>query len=1609
MAVNLNETATLTLRADGRDLANELTQLDTKAKDLRTTLKDIEKNGGKGSEEWKKYKAELKDVQVETKNLKKEVDITTLTYGQLGSRIKDLNRELKSLKPGTDDFNKAAKNLGEAEKQFKKVGQEVDKIKDSGEELAKPTLWQKIGSGVGIMAKAFQAFVALQIIGYVVDIGKAIFETTAKFEKYEKVLTTAFGGNVKLARESMAALKQLGATTAFSVDELTDGYVKMVNRGLRPTQKEMVALTDLAASQGKTFDQLVEGLLDAATGEFERLKEFGTRASKAGEQVSFKFKDAQLVIKNTGEGFEVLDKVTGKVVNTFKNQEDATLGVLTALGTMKGVGGQNAEMMETLAGKSSNLGDSFDALMVELGTGLRPIFTAILDLISKSIPALSLLGKAIGTALLISKSLIVGVAETITNTGQMLFNFTKAAIELAQGNVEGAKKTWDQTKAYGKAALTSMGENVKIGVTQIVNTWKDPNAGVAAQFAGKDQGGKFQKELTKEQEKAIKDREKAAEKARKKEEKDEQKHLEDVRKANEKALEDLAKIEAETHITSIKDEMQREFVKLMVERDQKVAAIGKTVADEKNKNAQIAALDLELQTKITKVSAEYGEKRRKKAEELDKQRLEAEKAIIEQQKQAENALLDWRELNAKGNAKKLNDIHRERENTQYRLTVEKLNAEESAEKAKAAREITDKEQLRRALEAIEGRYDNERQLAEKKHSDAIEKINKELQDKKKEQWNAASNAFSALLKGDLSSFVDYADKIFEGEKSAWQKRLAQNVEKYAAVAQMATAAVSFLNQLEQQKAERAIAEATKERDAKVKLLNDQIQLEKVAQDAAEFEKQKITQESNDKIQTIKDSSQKAISDLESQYRQLSSSEEKRKLDEQLQGYRENADGKTSAAKQAAEETISAAQDEAKQTISAAQLAEKEAIKAATNAKLERIDAAEATRDAEIAAIEKRKDVDQATRKQLLAEAKDKFDQEKKLAEDEATVKIEQAKDTAKTQTELAKETAKTKTELAKDQAEAELKAIGAVQKGDEKAAKEILAKAKEDQKEKIRLAKEQADKAIEEAEKEKREKLKKVEAEKQTRIQNQKELNRQIEAENVKARAMEAAAKRKQWEAQKKADVASALITGALATLKALASSFWPANLVFAAMSAIMTGVQVAMIKSQPAPQFRHGGFVAQGGRHGSEYGRGGIALIDRQTGRETGEMEGDEAIISREQTAANRPLIEQMFSNARTPGSRHKPVDRGPALRNGGMLDADYWSKGMFLYGGIKPAKKITNKPKLGYYEDGGMYEGATDPALDTASADSEVAIAQAQGKEQLRLLGEILKAITLSDTHTTDRLKLLESQLMSLDKQQQSLLTDLERTNRAGFLTLNNDLTKAIRTASEDIIKGLKVTSSDNGKGLEALSLQQRNSFTSLANSLTRGFTGLTLDTKQGFEGMSKDVVNAIETLSDDTKLNIETLSKDVVTVIEKQSKDTNKSLEDLSKAVTKSLDKLSENTEENLVKLDRSVTKSLGDLSDDTTGSLDTLSKAVTRSLDTLSTTTERSLEHLSTETKRGLDNMANQVSGLRGSINAVEGAVYQVRDAANGTTGAVYGTNNAGRLDALISSISSFGGK
>ena len=189
------------------------------------------------------------------------------------------------------------------------------------------------------------------------EFGRAIVDNTAKFEVFDSVLTNTLGSKSE-AQKSFKNILNFAKKSPFQVDELTGSFVKLVNRGIKPTQNEMRKLSDLSSSQGKGFDQLVEAALDAQTGEFERLKEFGIRAKKSGDQVQFTFKG---------------------VTKQVQFSSGAIFKYITSLGDATGVQGASISQMNTLSGKLSNLKDNFTQLTFELGTTFRPVITTVVD------------------------------------------------------------------------------------------------------------------------------------------------------------------------------------------------------------------------------------------------------------------------------------------------------------------------------------------------------------------------------------------------------------------------------------------------------------------------------------------------------------------------------------------------------------------------------------------------------------------------------------------------------------------------------------------------------------------------------------------------------------------------------------------------------------------------------------------------------------------------------------------------------------------------------------------------------------------------------------------------------------------------------------------------------------------------------------------------------------------------------------------------------------------------------------------------------------------------------------------------------------------------------
>lgn len=224
--------------------------------------------------------------------------------------------------------------------------------------------------------KAASSYVGVMALGAVASIGilgKSILDVTAKFEKFGIVLKNTLGDTK--GAEALTMIANFAATTPFQLDEVTGAFIKMANQGFVPTRQEMIKLGDLASSTGKSFDQLAEAVLDAQTGQFERLKEFGIKASANGDRVTFSFKEQKTTVENTNKAIQ---------------------NYLLSLGELKGVAGANEKISASLTGQLSNLGDKLDAMYNKIGSDNKGILYTAVGAASKLIENYEAVGEAVG-------------------------------------------------------------------------------------------------------------------------------------------------------------------------------------------------------------------------------------------------------------------------------------------------------------------------------------------------------------------------------------------------------------------------------------------------------------------------------------------------------------------------------------------------------------------------------------------------------------------------------------------------------------------------------------------------------------------------------------------------------------------------------------------------------------------------------------------------------------------------------------------------------------------------------------------------------------------------------------------------------------------------------------------------------------------------------------------------------------------------------------------------------------------------------------------------------------------------------------------------------------
>ena len=184
---------------------------------------------------------------------------------------------------------------------------------------------------------------------------KTAIEGAGNIEQYRNTLETVLKDS-DMARKKLAWASRFANKTPFETEEVVSGMTKLQSYGIEGdrilkttnrTYLEMIG--DMASGMGKSFDQAIEAVADARTGELERLKEFGITKNMIAEFGKSKgleifnnkgqIQDLELFNKTL---FEMMDSRFGgameKQAKTFKGGLSTISGAAkSTLSTLAGV------------------------------------------------------------------------------------------------------------------------------------------------------------------------------------------------------------------------------------------------------------------------------------------------------------------------------------------------------------------------------------------------------------------------------------------------------------------------------------------------------------------------------------------------------------------------------------------------------------------------------------------------------------------------------------------------------------------------------------------------------------------------------------------------------------------------------------------------------------------------------------------------------------------------------------------------------------------------------------------------------------------------------------------------------------------------------------------------------------------------------------------------------------------------------------------------------------------------------------------------------------------------------------------------------------------------
>ncbi|WP_294505851.1 hypothetical protein [uncultured Bacteroides sp.] len=357
-------------------------QLGENTKKMNILISDAAKAGATMENDFKKgiYDGEkavnsLSEEIIKQKNIIRETqnDVSMLTeqYNKLGKydpKRQSLSDELNRAKAALGEQKYA---LGELQSQQALARLSTKALKDEYalfKDESKAVI--NVNEGVGVSFK--KTLAAIGGIAMLKQVASNVVSTAGMFQKYESVLTNALNGSSEKAKTYLSDINSFAAKTNFQLNELTDDFIKFVNRGVTPSMDAMKKMGDFTNTVAKPFDQLTEAILDINNS--ERWKEFGVRVQTEGDKVKLSFRDMTVECDRTVESVM-------KAVEQF--------------GSIKGVEGSTEAISKTIEGQMSNLEDTITTALAEIGLANQGLISGSISAVDTVVKNYDIIGKSV--------------------------------------------------------------------------------------------------------------------------------------------------------------------------------------------------------------------------------------------------------------------------------------------------------------------------------------------------------------------------------------------------------------------------------------------------------------------------------------------------------------------------------------------------------------------------------------------------------------------------------------------------------------------------------------------------------------------------------------------------------------------------------------------------------------------------------------------------------------------------------------------------------------------------------------------------------------------------------------------------------------------------------------------------------------------------------------------------------------------------------------------------------------------------------------------------------------------------------------------------------------